>query len=161
MTLLATNLRAIRKNLSCTQMTISEVLDVGFRTYVRYEAGERDAPIALLIKIARLVNISLDRLLTTLLTPDDFKTPDLEKAPISSQKMEVISGGVEEGRIMFKGLTNDHFIAKDKSEKDLLLEFRKLNCLDKKKYMVNIEMILNNPKSIKPSFLPPESYKKK
>ena len=161
MTLLAANLRTIRKNLNCTQMIISEVLDVGFRTYVRYEAGERDAPVALLIKIARLGNISLDRLLTTLLTPDDFKTPDLEKAPITPQKLEVIGGGIEEGRVMFKGLTNDHLVTKDKLEKDLLLKYRGLNRLDKGKYMVDIQWILNNPKNIKPTFLPTPRILKK
>jgi len=39
MTILSENLRTIRKHLNCTQMAISEVLDIGFRTYVRYEAG--------------------------------------------------------------------------------------------------------------------------
>ena len=52
MTVLAQNLKTIRKNLNCTQMTISDVLDIGFRTYVRYEAGERDAPVAVLVKLA-------------------------------------------------------------------------------------------------------------
>ena len=137
-------------------MTISEVLGVGFRTYVRYEAGERDAPVALLIKIARLGNISLDRLLTTLLTPDDFKIPDLEKAPITPQKLEVISGGIEEGRVMFKGLANDYLVTKDKLEKTLLLKYRGLNRLDKAKYMVDIEWILKTRKTLNPPFCLPQ-----
>lgn len=81
MTVLAENLKTIRKGLPCTQMAISEVLEIGFRTYVRYEAGERDAPISVLIKIAKLGNISLDCLLTTKITADVIKTPDAEKAP--------------------------------------------------------------------------------
>jgi len=30
-------------------MAISEVLDIGFRTYVRYEAGQRAVPVAVLV----------------------------------------------------------------------------------------------------------------
>ena len=104
MTVLAQNLRAIRKNLNCTQMAISDVLDIGFRTYVRYEAGERDAPVAVLVKLARLGNISLDRLLITPMTQEDLKTPDVEKTPATPRPMEVIGGGLEEGRVIFKGL---------------------------------------------------------
>ena len=65
MTILSENLKTIRKKLKCTQGALSEVLGIGFRTYVRYEAGERDAPISVLIKLARLGNISLDQFLTT------------------------------------------------------------------------------------------------
>ena len=73
MTILAENLKTIRKHLNCTQMAISQVIEVGFRTYVRYEAGERDAPVSVLVKLARLGNISLDRLLTTKVTPEDLE----------------------------------------------------------------------------------------
>ena len=51
---LAENLKMIQKELNCAQSTIAEVLKVGFRTYLRYEAGERDALISILIKITRL-----------------------------------------------------------------------------------------------------------
>ena len=47
MTVLSENLKTIRKNLKCTQGALSEVLGIGFRTYVRYEAGERDAPVSI------------------------------------------------------------------------------------------------------------------
>ena len=73
MTTLSENMKTIRKGLSCTQMAIAKVLDIGFRTYVRYEAGERDAPVAVLVKFARLGSISLDRLLTTKLEPSDLE----------------------------------------------------------------------------------------
>ena len=65
MTVLSENLKIIRKKLDCTQNALSEVLEIGFRTYVRYEAGERDAPVSVLVKLARLASVSLDRLLTT------------------------------------------------------------------------------------------------
>ena len=53
MSTLAKNLKTVRKELGCTQSVMSEILKVGFRTFVRYEAGERDAPVSVLVKIAR------------------------------------------------------------------------------------------------------------
>ncbi len=149
MTVLAQNLRAIRKNLNCTQMAISDVLDIGFRTYVRYEAGERDAPVAVLVKLARLGNISLDRLLITPMTPEDLKTPDVEKTPATPRPMEVIGGGLEEGRVIFKGLRNDHLVTTDKTEKNLLIKYRNLNRSDRAKCVLDAEWILNNPRTFR------------
>ena len=40
MSILAKNLKRIRKELGCTQSVLSGILKVGFRTFVRYEAGE-------------------------------------------------------------------------------------------------------------------------
>ena len=45
----------------------ARLIDVGFRTYVRYEVGERDASMNVLIKMAKLGNIPLDQLLSTAL----------------------------------------------------------------------------------------------
>ena len=42
MSILAKNLKTIREELDCTQSMMSGILKVGFRTFVRYEAGERD-----------------------------------------------------------------------------------------------------------------------
>ena len=72
MSILAQNLKTIRKELRCTQSVMGDILKVGFRTYVRYEAGERDAPVSILVKIARLGSISLERLLTTEITRNDI-----------------------------------------------------------------------------------------
>ena len=103
MTVLSENLRTIRKNLKCTQMALSEVLGIGFRTYVRYDAGERDATVSLLVKLARLGELSLDRLLTTKVLLEELQTPDQKILPNSKVSPEVISGNLEEGRLMFKG----------------------------------------------------------
>jgi transcriptional regulator with XRE-family HTH domain len=151
MTVLAQNLKTIRQNLSCTQMAISQVLDIGFRTYVRYEAGERDAPVAVLVKLARLGNISLDRLLTTPLTLADLKIPDVEDFPRAPKKMEVIIGGPEEGRVMFKGLLNDHLISTNKNERNLLSQYRALNRSNRDKCLLDAEWVLHNPQAFKPS----------
>ena len=50
MTLLAQNLKIIRKNQPHANSSCQ--IDVGFRTYVRYEVGERHAPVNVLIKMA-------------------------------------------------------------------------------------------------------------
>ena len=65
MTLLAQNLKIIRNNQP--HANSSRQIDVGFRTYVRYEVGERHARVNVLIKMARLGNISLDQLLSSAL----------------------------------------------------------------------------------------------
>ncbi len=147
MTILAENLKTIRKNLNCTQMAISEVLEIGFRTYVRYEAGERDAPISVLIKIARLGNLSLDRLLTTQVTPEDLGIPDTDTVPTSVKKPEVIGGSMEEGRLNFKGIKSDFLITTTAPEKKLLSQFRKLDHAGRENYLLDLEWMLSNPRA--------------
>ena len=83
MTVLSENLKIIRKKLNYTQLGLSEVLEIGFRTYVRYEAGERDAPVSILVKMARLGELSLDRLLTTKVLLEELQTPDQKILPKS------------------------------------------------------------------------------
>lgn len=142
MTILSKNLKVIRKNLNCTQMAIAKVLDIGFRTYVRYEAGERDAPVSILVKFARLGNLSLDRLLTTEITLEELKTPDEENPPATSAKLEVIGGSVEEGRIMFKGIKQDFLVCTHSHEKNLIDLFRKVDRTTKEKVLVEAEWLL-------------------
>jgi transcriptional regulator with XRE-family HTH domain len=150
MTILSENLKTIRKHLSCTQMAISQVLEVGFRTYVRYEAGERDAPVAVLVKLARLGNISLDRLLTTKITPEDLELPDSESAPKNSKNLTVITGSLEEGRLMFKGSKQDFMVTTNKNERKLINNYRKLNRQTRERFLIDIEWMLNNTKALTP-----------
>lgn len=148
MTILAQNLKTIRKNLGYTQMVLSGILEIGFRTYVRYEAGERDAPIALMIKLAKLGDISLDRLLTTQLDAEDLKIADVEKTPKTTIELDVIGGSLDEGRLIFKGLKNDFLISTNSDEKKLLTQFRKIDSRTKRgKYLSDMEWMLNNDKS--------------
>ena len=147
MTVLSENLKIIRKKLNCTQMALSEVLEIGFRTYVRYEAGERDAPISVLVKLARLGNISLDQFLTTKILFEDLKKPNKDKFPTSKTPLEVISGGLEEGRIMFKGLLIDHLISQNKDEQKLLTLFRQMNTTNREKFLLNAEWIYTNTRN--------------
>lgn len=165
MTVLSDNLKTIRKNLNCTQVALSEVLEIGFRTYVRYEAGERDAPVSVLVKLARLGKLSLDRLLTTKVLPEDLKTPDQEKLPTSKVPLEIISGGLEEGRLMFKGQLSDNLISTNKEEQKLLTLFRKMNSGNREKFLLDAEWVYTNTrKSVryrKPKKIPRKEEKAK
>ena len=160
LTVLAQNLKIIRKSLGCSQVAISEVLNIGFRSYVRYEAGERDAPVYLLIRIAKLGNLSLDRLMTTPLTLEELKTPDSDKIPTTPQQMEIIGGSLIEGRVMFRGLRSDHLVTTNKMEKKLLTYYRKLNRIEREKCLIDAEWNFNNPKSFGQKKQSPESLKK-
>ena len=144
MTVLSENLKTIRRKLKCTQGALSEVLEIGFRTYVRYEAGERDAPVSLLVKLARLGELSLDRLLTTKVLLEELQTPDQKILPNSKVPPEVICGNWEEGRLMFKGQLGDHLISTKKGEQKLLMLFRKLNTSNQKKFLLDAEWTYTN-----------------
>ncbi len=144
MTILSQNLKTIRKNLGNTQMTLANKLGIGFRTYVRYEAGERDAPISIMIKLAKLGNMSLDRLLTTEVKKPDLEIKDVDSTPKTSKKMEVIGGSLDEGRLVFKGLKNDFLISSNSEEKKLLTKFRKMDKGKRDKFVSEIEWILGN-----------------
>ncbi len=146
MTTLSENMKTIRKGLTCTQMAIAKVLDIGFRTYVRYEAGERDAPVAVLVKFARLGNISLDRLLTTRLEPSDLEMPDVDPPAGKLGAMEVIGGSLKEGRLVFKGIRGDYYVASTPDEKKLLNHFRKMHQKSQDKCLVDMEWALKKNK---------------
>ena len=144
MTILSGNLRTIRKKLNCTQMALSEVLEIGFRTYVRYEAGERDAPVSVMVKLANLGKVSLDRLLTNRILLEDLDTPDQKKSQSIIRNAEVIGGGIEEGRLMFKGLLTDNRVTNNKEEQKLLTLFRTANRTNREKYLLDLEWMFNN-----------------
>ena len=144
MTILSENLKTLRKKLNCTQMAISEILEIGFRTYVRYEAGERDAPVSVIVKLAKLGNVSLDRVLTTKILSEDLDTPDLPKPQSTIHNAEVIGGGIEEGRLMLKGFLNDNLVTTNKDEQKLLTLFRKANHPSRDKFLLDLEWVFNN-----------------
>ena len=146
MTTLSENMKTIRKGLSCTQMAIAKVLDIGFRTYVRYEAGERDAPVAVLVKFSRLGSISLDRLLTTKLEPSDLEIPDLDPPAGKLSQIEAIGGSLKEGRLVFKGVRGDYHVAVNQDEKKLLNHFRKMNTKSQDKCLQDMEWSLKKNK---------------
>jgi transcriptional regulator with XRE-family HTH domain len=133
MSVLAKNLKTVRKELGCTQSVISDILNVGFRTYVRYEAGERDAPVSVLIKIARLGNVSLEQLLTTAIEPNDIAP--LEKIN-RGETVQIQSVDFKVGQVTFKDTNHQELMTVDDSEKRILTLFRKMpprlkkDCMD-------------------------------
>lgn len=125
MSILAKNLKTIRKELRCTQSMMSEILKVGFRTYVRYEAGERDAPVSVLVKISKLGNLSLEQLLTvpvkkSLISP--VKTLTKNSVP---PEVRMVHFGT--GQINFKNPTRQELLTVNNSERKLLSIFRKMD----------------------------------
>ena len=143
MTILSENLKTLRNKINCTQMTLSKVLEIGFRTYVRYEAGERDAPVSVMVKLAKLANISLDQLLTTKIVPEDLDTSGLENTQNIIQNPEVISGSIENGRLMLKGFLEDNLVTNTKDEQKLLTLFRKVNDISRDKFLLDLKWAVN------------------
>ncbi|MFQ5482240.1 MAG: helix-turn-helix transcriptional regulator [Nitrospinaceae bacterium] len=133
MSILASNMKTIRKELNCTQEAMADILNVGFRTYVRYEAGERDSPVPILTKVARLANISLEKLLT-----QEIVKRDVSPAPgkrLNSPPPEVKSCNFKAGTITFKKPAANSLISVDEGEKHLLGNFRKLSSAEQKDFL--------------------------
>ncbi|GJL79880.1 MAG: hypothetical protein NPINA01_28690 [Nitrospinaceae bacterium] len=136
MSILAKNLRTIRKELKCTQSMMADILKVGFRTYVRYEAGERDAPVSVLVKISRLGNLSLEQLLTkevarSLISP--VKTLTKNSTP-----PEVRTVNFAAGQINLKKPSKQELLTVNAAEKKLLSIFRKMDPELQKNSLENI-----------------------
>ena len=140
MSILAKNLKTIREELDCTQSMMSGILKVGFRTFVRYEAGERDAPVSVLIKIARLANISLEKLLTTSIKPIDIAP--LEKVSRGPNPAQIKSINFQTGCVTFKDLNCQEIITVDDIEKRILTLFRKMPSGLKKDCIDSLEKIV-------------------
>jgi len=151
MTILSQNLKTIRKNLGHTQMILANKLGMGFRTYVRYEAGERDAPVSIMVNLAKLGNMSLDRLLTTEVKKQDLEITDIGSIPKTSIKMEAIGGSLDEGRLVFKGLKNDFLVSSNSEEKKLLAKFRKMDKGKRGRFLKDMEWMQSNSKPAKQS----------
>lgn len=134
MSILAKNLVTIRKELRCTQSAMAEILKVGFRTYVRYEAGERDAPVSVLVKVAKLANMSLELMLTTEVGAEDIvplQAIDFQAPPPEVKKCDFRTGQIEFKKPSVRGL-----LVSDERERKLVGFFRKMDlatqktCLD-------------------------------
>ena len=140
MSILAKNLKTIRRELGCTQSVMSKILKVGFRTFVRYEAGERDAPVSALVKIARLGNISLEQLLTTSIEPNDIAPP--EKINNNPDLVQIESIDFKAGYVGFKDPAHQEMMTIDDAEKRILTLFRKMPPRMKKDCMDSMSQIV-------------------
>ncbi len=147
MSILAKNMKMIRKELKCTQSALAEILKVGFRTYVRYEAGERDAPISILVKMARLGNVSLEQLLTEEIS--NFHITPVHVPTLSLPAPEVKSVDFRTGHISFKKPAKECLLVLEKSEKKALSVYRKLSAALQADYLKSFEK--NYKASGKPS----------
>ena len=56
-------LRDLREDRDLTQTQIAKILEMSQTGYSKYETGENDVPTAILIKLARFYNTSIDFLL--------------------------------------------------------------------------------------------------
>lgn len=123
MSILAKNIRTIRKELGCTQTDFADIVRVGFRTYVRYEAGERDVPVSVLVKIAKVANMSLERMLTV-----EVHKPDILPTPASLQLTipKVKRCDFRVGQIEFKKPSLRCLLTLDDAERKLLGFFRRM-----------------------------------
>ncbi|PIQ95603.1 MAG: hypothetical protein COV67_14050 [Nitrospinae bacterium CG11_big_fil_rev_8_21_14_0_20_56_8] len=148
MSILAKNLKIIRRELRCTQSVMSDVLKVGFRTYVRYEAGERDAPVSVLVKMAKLGNISLENLLTKEINRYDV-LPARENL-IETPRSVVGSVNFRAGQIVFKKPSKQELLATDEAERKLLALFRKMSPELKKVCLDSAEDSMKGGKSSRP-----------
>ncbi len=136
MSILAKNLKKIRKELGCTQSVMAEILKVGFRTFVRYEAGERDAPVAVLVKIARMGNISLEQLLTSEIDKNDVVP--LQKLNKDTSATEVSVVDFKEGFVEFNNPSRQEIITLNDSERKILTLFRKMSSNSQKNCLSNL-----------------------
>ena len=145
MSILAKNLKTIRKELGCTQSVMSEILKVGFRTFVRYEAGARDAPVSVLVKIARLGNISLEQLLTSEIDKNDIAP--LQKVNKSVLSTEVSVVNFKEGMVTFNNPSRQEIITLDGDERKMLTLFRKMGPPLQKDCLTSLEQISESGKT--------------
>lgn len=53
-------LREIRKSKNMTQQEVAEKLNCDVTTYARYEIGDRNPPLEILIRLSELFDVSLD-----------------------------------------------------------------------------------------------------
>ena len=58
-----TRIRDLREDKDLTQVQVAKFLGMSQTGYSKYETGENDLPTAILIKLARLYNTSIDYLL--------------------------------------------------------------------------------------------------
>jgi len=141
MSILAKNLKTIRKELRCTQSMMSEILKVGFRTYVRYEAGERDAPVSVLVKIAKLGNLSLEQLLTVSVGKSFISPVQTLTRNSVPPEVKIVHFGT--GQINLKNPTKQELLTINNSERKLLSIFRKMDAGLQKECLGNIGKSLN------------------
>jgi len=136
MSILAENLKTVRKERNFTQAQFAEVLGIGFRTYVRYEVGERDAPISTLGKVALLANLSLEKLLTEKITWLDFY-PQIHVNAFESTEIDFLD--FRKNLLYLKNQEEPLPFIFDPSEKKFLALFRRMDTEQQDAFCKNYE----------------------
>lgn len=67
-----TRLRSLREDRDLNQTQVAKVLGMSQTGYSKYETGENDIPTAVLIKLARFYDTSIDYLLGETTTPTRY-----------------------------------------------------------------------------------------
>ncbi len=137
MSQLSENLKAIRNHLKLTQFGFSKTLGIGFRTYVRYEIGEREPPIAVLVRISTLIKVSLDSLILYPLQINEFDTFSKKSA------QEKKSGALERTTNLSSSEEKQQTFSK-KEEKNFLNLYRKMNGQTREKCLEEMKILIKN-----------------
>ncbi|MCR5059413.1 MAG: helix-turn-helix domain-containing protein [Saccharofermentans sp.] len=66
-------LRSLREDSDLTQVTVAQYLGMSQTGYSKYETGENDIPTAILIRLAKYYNTSIDYLLCQTRTRTRYK----------------------------------------------------------------------------------------
>ena len=139
MSFLARNIKVVRKELGCTQSIMANILKVGFRTFVRYESGEREAPLGTLVKIARLSNISLEKFLKNSIEPNDIAPLKILNKESTAQ---INSIDFQSGNVTFIRPNRHELMTINDGEKRLLTLYRKMPHNLKKHLMLSMAQIV-------------------
>ena len=66
-------IRDLREDHDLTQDQLVKILDMHKTTYTNYEQGKREIPFSLVIKLAKIYNVSIDYIAELIPDPQNFK----------------------------------------------------------------------------------------
>jgi len=141
MSQLSENLKVIRNHLKLTQSQFSKNLKIGFRTYVRYEMGERETPIPVLVKVSKLIKASLDDLILSPLIINEFNG-------LTKKSSKNLSSIVKQATSL-TGLENERQVSLKKDEKNLLNLYREMDFETREKCLKEMNLLIKSSTLIK------------
>ncbi len=144
MSQLSENLKLIRSHLKLTQCEFSKILEIGFRTYVRYEIGEREPPIPVLVKIKKMLKISLDDLILSSLHNNGFIDQTRESSRRENIKNSAKSPHIANQSAGFPGSSPEQTIALKKDEKNFFNLYKKMDVPTREKCLLEMQSLIKN-----------------
>lgn len=118
------NLKRLRQGCALTQKQVSDVLKINRSTYTYYETGKSQPTIRTLIKLSKMFNVTIDFLLG-----------------IEDDKSNNAVNNFSDNVLSYK--TGEGYNSLDEDEKVLLMSFRLLSDVSKKKIVNAIEEMIN------------------